>query len=382
MNARTLGILGGGQLGRMTALAARPLGFAVRVLDPDPQCAARPVVEHVEVGAFDDAAAAARLAQGCVAVTLEIEKIAPAALAAVEAHARLRPRARVVEIVQDRVRQRAWLVEHGFPCGPHRIATAPAELAAALEEFQGDAFVKSAFGGYDGRGQARVGAAAGTGGTGGAGGDADAAWRAAGGGACVVERALDLALEFSILVARDARGASDAYPAARNVHVDGILEASTIPGEVGEALEARARAIAHGIAERLDVVGLLCVEFFVAAGGELYVNELAPRPHNSFHGTIEACVTSQFEQLVRAVTGLPLGSTQVVSPVAIVNLLGDRWAGGQVPAFENALALPGVRLHLYGKGDPRPGRKMGHLSAFGATPDAARERVREAASRL
>jgi 5-(carboxyamino)imidazole ribonucleotide synthase len=378
MNVTTLGILGGGQLGRMTALAARPLGLSVRVLDPDPHCAARPVVEHVEVGAFDDARAAERLARACDVVTLEIEKIAPKALAAVEAHAPLRPPATAIEIVQDRVRQKAWLVRRGFPVGPFETAEDEAQFVRAVTALDGQVFAKSAFGGYDGRGQARLAkpskepleARA------------KQAWTEMGAGPCVVEQALELAEELSVMVARDPRGASVAYPAARNHHEQGILRWSVLPGGFPAALEQEAQRIALALAQELELTGLLCVELFHTADGRLYVNELAPRPHNSYHASIEGSATSQFEQLVRATCGWPLGSTEVVRPAAIVNLLGDLWAERRAPAFERALERSGVRLHLYGKGDPRPGRKMGHLSATAATPEGARTRVLEAYAAL
>ncbi len=385
-----LGILGGGQLGRMTALAARPLGFAVHVLDPDPACAAAPVVERVIAASFDDAAAAAELARGCTFVTLEIEQIAPAALAAAAQHAPVRPGPAVMHVVQDRVRQKEWLAARGFPTGPFRAAGDEAAFVAAVREFRGRVFAKSSFGGYDGRGQAaldedddrahseavvaarapvadaRLEAAART------------AWQAVGAVPCVVEEALALEGELSVLVARGVDGAIAVYPAARNHHVDRILAWSELPGDLSPTLAARAQDLAGEIARELDVTGLLCVEFFHTRDGRLLVNELAPRPHNSYHGSDPACVTGQFEQLVRAVCGLPLGSVEVVRPAAIHNLLGDLWADGEEPPFARALALPGVSLTLYGKGVPRPGRKMGHLTATAATAAAAGELVERA----
>jgi 5-(carboxyamino)imidazole ribonucleotide synthase len=366
----------------MTALAARPLGLAVRVLDPDAGCAASPVVEHVEVGGFDDPAAAERLARTCDVVTLEIEKIARASLAAVEARVPLRPGASAIEIVQDRVRQKAWLVHRGFPVGPFETVEDEAAFVRAVTALDGQVYAKSAFGGYDGRGQARLAATAAAAADEALQERARRAWAAMGAGPCVVEQALDLECELSVLVARDAEGKCASYPAARNHHQDGILVWSVLPGGLEPALEQEAQRIALAIAAELELVGLLCVELFHTKGGRLYVNELAPRPHNSYHATIEACATSQFEQLVRAVCGWPLGSTEVVRPAAIVNLLGDLWADGRAPRFDRALARPGVRLHLYGKGEPRPARKMGHLSAIGATSEAARQAVLEAFAAL
>ncbi|HEY8209473.1 MAG TPA: 5-(carboxyamino)imidazole ribonucleotide synthase [Myxococcaceae bacterium] len=368
----TLGILGGGQLGRMTAMAARSLGYHVHALDPDPSCAARYVVEKCFTAAFDDAGAAAELAKTSSVVTVEIEKISLEGMAAAARHAPVRPGAEVLRIVQDRARQKAWLRERGFPLGPYREAASEVELASALDALGTNCFVKARFGGYDGGGQARAqGVTA-----------AAEAWKALGGRPVVVEQALDIDSELSVLVARAPSGQVAVYPPALNHHEHRILAWSVIPGPLPDAVRARALEIASEIARAVEVEGLLVVELFLTRGGELLVNELAPRPHNSFHATEVACLTSQFEQAVRAVCDLPLGSTEVVRPAAIANLLGDLWLGSQPPAFDRALALPGVRLHLYGKRVPRPGRKMGHLSASGVTPEEAVRRVLEAKARL
>lgn len=368
----TIGILGGGQLGRMTALAARPLGYRVHVLDPDPACAAAPVVERVVEGAFDDTAAFEELARSVDVVTLEIEKLGLDALRAAAALAPVRPSPDALRTVQDRMRQKRWLVEKGFPVGPFREAFDEDSFAAAARAFNGRVFAKSNFGGYDGRGQARLeGAAA-----------LPAGWKAVGEAPCVVEEALDLAAELSVLVARGPAGEMAVYPAARNHHERQVLAWSCLPGDFAPALEREARNLAQSIANALGVVGLLCVEMFHTTEGRLLVNELAPRPHNSFHASAAACVTGQFEQLVRAVCGLPLGATDIVRPAAIVNLLGDLWTDGRVPAFERALSVPGVTLTLYGKEPPRPARKMGHLTALGTTPHEARARALDSFSRL
>jgi len=387
----TLGILGGGQLGRMTALAARPLGYRVHVLDPDAACAARPVVERVVVAPFDDPAGAAELARGVDVVTLEIEQIAQAALAAAERLVPVRPAPAVLHVVQDRVRQKRWLAAQGFPVGPFREAADEPAFVAAVRAFGGRIFAKSSFGGYDGRGQAaldedddRAGAETVVAASG-EGDDpsrrldaaARAAWRAVGETPCVVEEALALEGELSVLVARGTDGTVAVYPAARNHHVDRILAWSELPGDLPPTLAERAQELAEEIARTLDVTGLLCVEFFVTRDGHLLVNELAPRPHNSYHGSEIACVTGQFEQLVRATCGLPLGDPTAIRSTAIRNLLGDLWTGGE-PPFARALEIPGVRLVLYGKGEARPGRKMGHLVAQAALPAAARELVERA----
>ena len=360
----TIGILGGGQLGRMTALAARELGYRVHVLDPDPACAASPVVERVIAAQFDDADAAAELARGADVVTLEIEKIAGPALAAAARHAPLRPGAEVLRIVRDRATQKEWLAARGFPLGDFRVARDADALVAASAALGDDCFAKVTFGGYDGRGQVRISSR----------NDARRAWTELGGHACIVERAVPLAAELSVMVARRPAGELAVYPPALNHAADRVLDWSVIPAPVEPSVAREAERIGRTLAEALDLEGLLAVELFLDTSGRLLVNELAPRPHNTFHHTQAACVTSQFEQLVRAVCDLPLGATDVLRPSACANLLGDLWANG-TPGFEGALAIPGVQIHLYGKGEGRPGRKMGHVNASAATTDDAVARV-------
>jgi len=368
VSGATIGILGGGQLGRMTAMAARSLGYHLFTLDPDPSCAARFVVERCFTAQLDDAAAAAELARGCEVVTLEIEKVSLAALDAVAQHAPMRPGSQVLGIVQDRARQKAWLKQHGFPLGPYRDAKNATELAAAVTVLGGTCFAKATQGGYDGKGQVVIREAA----------AAVAAWDELGKAPMVVEKALELEAEISVMVARRPSGEVAIYPAALNHHENRILAWSVLPAPLPEKLAKTAADLARAIAEAIDVQGLLAVEMFLTQQGELLVNELAPRPHNSFHATEVGCATSQFEQAVRAICDLPLGAPDVLRPAAICNLLGDLWLEHPRPAFDAALALPGVRLHLYGKRVARPGRKMGHLSAIGATPDEAVARVQAA----
>jgi 5-(carboxyamino)imidazole ribonucleotide synthase len=356
----TIGILGGGQLGRMTAMAARTLGYRVHVLDPDPECPARPVSDRCVTASFDDADAAAELASRCDVVTLEIERVSVASLRAAQRHCPVRPGPDTLTLVQDRGVQRAWLRARGAPQGPWALATSEAELAGALAALGGDCYVKSCRDGYDGRGQFRARAAS----------DAGAAWAALGGGACVAEGALDLAAELSVMVARSPSGETAVYPPALNHHENRVLDWSVLPADLAPELLARASEAARDLAASMGLEGIVAVEMFVTRGGALFVNELAPRPHNSFHATTAACATSQFEQHVRAVCDLPLGATELLRPAAIVNLLGDLWQGAP-PRFERALAMPGVSLHLYGKREARPGRKMGHLTAAGATPAEA-----------
>ncbi|MCS6916030.1 MAG: 5-(carboxyamino)imidazole ribonucleotide synthase [Myxococcales bacterium] len=372
----TLGIFGGGQLGRMTAMAARTLGYHVLALDPDAACAARGVVDRCLCAAFDDPEAAAELGRAADVVTLEIERVARHSLEAAARHAPVRPGAAVLAVVQDRAVQKDWLAQHGFPVGPWRRADSAQELAEAAAAL-GACFAKVRTGGYDGRGQARLGVGEPTG----------PVWQALGQRPLVVEQALALAAELSVLVARSPAGQTVVYPPAMNHHVDRVLDWSVLPGPLPEQTAEEAMDMARAIATALAVEGLLAVELFLTTQGRLLVNELAPRPHNTFHGTQLACLTDQFEQLVRAVCGLPLGAVAPVRPAAIVNLLGDLWlpapdGQGGGPDYVAALQVEGVRLHLYGKGPPRPGRKMGHLSAVGSTPQEALDRVLRARARL
>ena len=368
----TLGILGGGQLGRMTAMAARTLGYHLAALDPDPSCAARFVVETCITAAFDDVPAARELASRANVVTVEIEKISVDVLRAIQETIPTRPGPDVLHVIQDRARQKDWLAEHGFPVGPYRKAVNEAELRDASAALGGRTYVKSTRGGYDGRGQEILPGPE----------EAGRVWTALGASPVVVEQALDLETELSVLVARRPSGESRTYAPALNHHVKGILEWSVLPGPLPIPVANTAESLARDIAVALGVEGLLVVEFFLTREGQLLVNELAPRPHNTFHSTEVACATSQFEQLTRAVCDLPLGSTEILRPGAIVNLLGDLWSGDRQPPFDKALEIAGVQVHLYGKRVARPGRKMGHLSAIGATPDEALKKVQEAKQRL
>jgi len=371
-----LAILGGGQLGRMTAMAARAMGYKVRVMDPEPSCPASFVADEAITGSWDDVAAARRLATGADVVTLEIEQIGVDALSEVARIAPLRPGVEPIRIIQDKILQKTWLADEGFPVGAFRVVHSEAELQDAVPALGGRVFLKIGRGGYDGRGQARIGM------------DVPAteetiaaAWQSIGARPAVAELALDLDCEISVMAARNPAGEVRSYPAARNHHENQILAWSVLPAGVPVELESRAEALAAAIIARLDLEGLLCVELFVTKQGELLVNELAPRPHNSYHQSERGCVTSQFEQHVRAVCNLPLGDTALITPCAIVNLLGEVWLEGE-PNFAAALAVPSVRLHLYEKHTPRKGRKMGHLSSTGATAEEALERVLDAKRRL
>ena len=368
----TIGILGGGQLGRMTAMAARSLGYHLAVLDPDPSCAARFLVETCVTAGFDDVKAARELAQRCQVATVEIEKISIEVMEAVQQIIPMRPGPGVLHVVQDRARQKDWLAERGFPVGPYRKASTENELREAAQALGGRCYVKATRGGYDGRGQDIL-----TGPD-----DTSRVWSVLGGVPVVVEKGLELESELSVLVARRPSGEARTYAPALNHHIKGILEWSVLPGPLPHAVANQAESIARDMAAALGVEGLLVAEFFLTRAGELFVNELAPRPHNTFHSTEVACATSQFEQHTRSVCDLPLGSTELIRPAAIINLLGDLWVDDAVPPFDRALEIAGVQVHLYGKRQARPGRKMGHLSAIGATPEEALQKVQEARARL
>ena len=373
-----IAILGGGQLGRMTAMAARTMGYRVRVMDPEPACPASFVVDETIVGRWNDESAARLLATGADAVTLEIEQIGVDALAVVAKLAPLRPGVEPIRIIQDKTLQKIWLADEGFPVGAFRVVQSESEVQESVAALGGRVFLKIGRGGYDGRGQARIGF------------DAPAseetiakAWQAMDRKPAVAERALDLDYEISVMAARNPQGEVRSFPAARNHHENQILAWSVLPASLPQEIESRAQALAVDLVARLGLEGLLCVEMVVTKQGELLVNELAPRPHNSYHQSERGCVTSQFEQLVRTTCNLPLGSTELISPCAIVNLLGEVWLSNDgEPDFAAALAVPGVRLHLYEKHTPRVGRKMGHLSSTGASAEVALERVLEAQRRL
>lgn len=355
-----LGMVGGGQLGRMFTQRARTTGYRVVVLDPDPDSPAGSIADHRIVAAYDDPAAIDQLAARCAAVTTEFENVPAHALERLTGRVALSPSAETVAIAQDRIREKSFLRDHGFATAPFRAVRGGAELADALDSLRLPALLKTSRLGYDGKGQAPVLTAA----------DGMRAFRELGEVPCVLEERLDLECELSVVLARGAGGQVAAFPAGENRHRDGILETTVVPARVADRIAREANALAAALAEALDYVGVLGVELFVAGGGRLFVNEMAPRPHNSGHYTLDACSTDQFEQQLRAACGLPLAEPRLLSPVAMVNLLGDLWAGGE-PRWAEAFRRPGVRLHLYGKSEPRPGRKMGHLNCLAADPDSA-----------
>ena len=351
-----IGMLGGGQLGRYALMAARTMGYRTAVLDPDPGAPARAVADVTLTAAFDDEAALAELGDRCAVVTTEFENPPAASLRALARRTLVAPSPEAVAIAQDRIREKSFLADAGLPIGPWAVV----DTLDADPAIRYPAILKTARLGYDGKGQRLVADAS----------EMRAAWRTLGSVPCVLEEALLLDTEVSVVVARTAAGGFASYPVVENTHVDGILDLTVAPARVPSRSADRATGLAMAIADALGYVGVLAVEMFVV-GGELYVNELAPRPHNSGHWTLDVAQTSQFEQQVRAVCGLTLGDTGMSRPAAaMVNLLGDRWDDGE-PAWAEALSHPNVALHLYGKAVPRPGRKMGHLTAWADSREEA-----------
>jgi 5-(carboxyamino)imidazole ribonucleotide synthase len=360
----TLGILGGGQLGRYFVMAARTMGYRTIVLDPDPQAPAGKLADEHIVAAFDDQVAWQHLA-GCAVVTTEFENPPAAAMEWLTNHTAVRPSATAVAIAQDRRAEKAFLADAGVPIAPYRVIEVDADVVGATD-LTYPAILKTARLGYDGKGQISVGAHD----------ELATAWMQLKSQPCVLEQRLSLDGEVSVVMARGAGGETAVYPVAHNTHVDGILDCTVVPHPV-----AGARELAERIAAALDYVGVLAVEMFLV-GDRLLVNELAPRPHNSGHWTLDAARTSQFEQQVRAVCGVGLGDPSLNAPAAaMVNLLGDLWADGE-PDWSAALAEPCASLHLYGKAAARPGRKMGHITVTAATPDHASRLALAIRSRL
>jgi 5-(carboxyamino)imidazole ribonucleotide synthase len=356
----TVGVLGGGQLGRMFTLRARGMGYRVVVLDPDPRSPAGLVADRHLRAAYTDESALDELAGACAAVTTEFENVPAAALDRLARATRVQPPGSAVSIAQDRIAEKSFLRDAGFATAPFRAVDQADDLATALAAVGSPALLKTSRLGYDGKGQATVTDLD----------SAQAAFRRFGAVPCVLEQRLTLEAELSVVLARGSDGEVQPFPVGENTHRDGILETTVVPARVSPRLAAEAQELAVRVAERLDYGGVLGVELFVAQGGRLFVNEIAPRPHNSGHYTMDACSVDQFEQQLRALTGLPLGVPTLLSPVTMINLLGDAWEAGE-PRWAEALRLPGVRLHLYGKAEPRPGRKMGHLNCLAATPDQA-----------
>lgn len=362
---RTLGLLGGGQLGRMFTSVARTMGFDVWVLDPDPLAPAAHFANRHLCCPFDDPATLQLLAQSCRAITTEFENVPATALDLLARQVTVRPGARAVSIVQDRIQEKAFLRREGFPVGTFSVIPDAQSAAAAVASIKYPALIKTARFGYDGKGQVRINTAA------------EARTVLAERPdliPCVIEEVVPLRLEISVILGRTATGAISHWPVAENIHHSGILDVTVAPARIRDELATRARRMASEIAQQLDYVGVMAVEFFVTGIDQLLVNEIAPRPHNSGHYTLDSCITSQFEQQVRILCDLPLGSTEQLRPAAMINLLGDLWQEGRTPPWALVFDEPEAKLHLYGKESPRPGRKMGHITVLGPSANAALER--------
>ena len=359
-----LGVLGGGQLGRMFAIAARRMGYRVHAFSPDDDSPAGQVADLEITAPYDDLDALRAFAGGVQVVTFEFENVPVEAISAIEELAPVRPSGVALHTAQQRAREKQFLADRGVPTAPFAAAATLDELWEAVSRVGTPAIVKTAAYGYDGKGQHTVMTPA----------DVEQIWTAIGHQEAVVEKFISLQAEISIVAARGLDGAIAEFPAFENRHRNHILDLTTVPAAIDPATAEKAAEITRTILEELQYVGVICVEFFLSTDGELLVNELAPRPHNSGHLTFDAAITSQFEQQVRAICGLPLGSPAIPRPAAMANLLGELWADGE-PNWAAACRFPEVKLHLYGKTEPRAGRKMGHLTATGKTVDEAQDKV-------
>ena len=356
----TLGVLGSGQLGRMFAIAARKMGYRVHTFSPASDTPTGQVAD-VEIDAdYDDLDAIRAFARGVDVITFEFENVSTAATDAAAEIVPVRPSGHALHVTQQRAREKSFLALKGFPVTAHESVASLEELTAAVARIGLPAILKTASFGYDGKGQHRITSPL----------EVEHVWGLVGHQPAVLERVVDFTMEFSVVAARGLDGSFVHYGAIENQHRHHILDLSVAPARMPRPAVDEAVAVTRAIMEELDYVGVLAVEFFLAADGRVLVNEIAPRPHNSGHLTFDACLTSQFEQQVRAICGLPLGATTLLRPAAMANLLGDAWTGGE-PNWAAALDVPDVKLHLYGKSDPRPGRKMGHLTALADSVDDA-----------
>jgi 5-(carboxyamino)imidazole ribonucleotide synthase len=354
-----LGLLGGGQLGRMFTMAAQSMGYRVMVLDPGSHSPAGSVADQHLAADYLDQAALAVLARDCAAVTTEFENVPADSLRFLSQHCRVGPDADSVAVAQDRILEKQFLCDAGLEVAPYKVVRSDTDLADEIDGLLPGILKRSRLG-YDGKGQMRVRSRA----------EALEAFRALGNELCVLEQMLPLELELSCVVARGFDGAMVSWPVAENEHAAGILDVSIVPARVAPALAQAATQAAKTVALELGYRGVLCVEFFVLRDGRLLANEIAPRPHNSGHYSIDACVTSQFEQQARVLCGMPLGDTRLHSPAVMVNLLGDLWVRGE-PRWEHVLRHPDAKLHLYGKREARAGRKMGHYTVLGSSAEQA-----------
>ncbi len=362
--------MGGGQLGRMFAVPARRMGYRVHVFTPEADSPAAQFADYTTQADFRDEKAVRRFARSLNLLTFEFENIPNDTIQWCARECEVRPAGAILETAQHRLREKKFLSENGFPVASFRTIRTAAELVSAVEQIGRASILKTATWGYDGKGQQSISSR-----------DLDDVWKTRSADELILERTVDFEKEISVIVGRDPAGNMRAFPVAENFHRNHILDITIVPAGVSETVAREAVEIASAIAEKLGVVGLLAVEMFVEKKGNVLVNELAPRPHNSGHWSIEGCATSQFEQHVRAVCGLPLGSTELMRPSAMANLLGDLWQTSE-PRWSAALALPNVHLHLYGKSEARPRRKMGHLTAMADSAAKAAALAREARQKL
>jgi len=366
-----IGVLGSGQLGRMFAIAARQMGYRVHTFSPETDTPTGQVSDVEIAASYDDLDAVRGFARGVRAVTFEFENVPAACVEAAAAYVPVRPGGALLHTTQNRLREKTFLSNNGFPTTVFAPVRSKADLSAALAQTGLPAILKTASSGYDGKGQAKVASLE----------EAAKAFEDCGGQEMIAEGFVDFELEFSVVLARGLDGSFAHWGAIQNRHKHHILDLSTAPAQMSETATSQAIELARALAQKLELIGVLCIEFFLTRKGAILVNELAPRPHNSGHLTINASRTSQFEQQLRAVCGLPLGSTEFVAAAAMANLLGDLWQAGE-PNWPAACALPDVKLHLYGKIEPRPGRKMGHLTALAETADVAVQMVLLAREKL
>ena len=367
----TIGLMGSGQLGRMFAIAARRMGYRVEVYSPEKDTPAGQFADREVTAAYEDESAVRDFAKGLNVLTFEFENIPRQTIEWCAAECEVRPAGSILHTAQNRLREKDFLSAASIPVAPYRAVRSAADLASAFKEIKTPAILKSAAFGYDGKGQRSIQQAD----------RPEEIWAARPGDELILERAVDFEKEVSVIVARGPAGEMATFPVCENIHREHILDVTVVPARVSRAVEESAADLARAIAEKMTLVGLLAVEMFLQRDSTLLVNELAPRPHNSGHWTIEGCATSQFEQHVRAVCGLPLGATTILRPSAMANLLGDMWRDGE-PNWAAALGVKGVHLHLYGKHQPRPRRKMGHLTALADSAEAAIDAVSSAREAL
>jgi len=356
-----LGVLGGGQLGRMFTVAARNMGYRVWVLDPDPDSPAGAIADRHLRAEYGHEAALTDMGENCAAITTEFENVPAEALQFLESRVPVRPASRTVAIARDRILEKAFIREQGLATAAFFAIRKEADLTDACPQLEVPALLKTAQLGYDGKGQLSVSSLD----------EARQGFQRLGATPCVLEERVQLELELSVILARSVTGETAIFPVGENTHVNGILDTTCVPARVSDEIAGQAEHMARQLADAMQYCGVLAVEFFLTAGGELLINEMAPRPHNSGHYTLDACLNSQFEQQVRTLCGLPPGSTALLSPVVMVNILGDWWREGAAPPWEHLFKQPQTKLHLYGKQQARVGRKMGHYNCLAAELDEA-----------